>query len=335
LIEIKRDRLEKVLESMKGKRIAIIGDLMLDRYIWGAVTRISPEAPVPVVDMESEQARLGGAANVAKNIQSLGGEPYLIGVIGDDNSGKVVRELLAESGFASDGIVVDQSRPTTVKTRIIAHGQHVVRIDRESRMDISTAIQEQVMNVLRQKITSIDGIIIEDYNKGVIVKELIKQIVDLARSSRKIVSVDPKYHNFFEYHNVTLFKPNRKEAEEALGAKLHTDKDVVAAGKEILKRLKAENLLITKGENGMSLFDSSGNVYHTPSRANGVADVSGAGDTVIATLTLAVAAGATMGEAAALSNFAGGIVCRYVGIVPIDKTELRHAVLAAESTSVS
>jgi rfaE bifunctional protein kinase chain/domain len=333
LIDISGKRAGEILENIKGKRIAIIGDLMLDRYIWGTVTRISPEAPVPVVDMDSEQARLGGAANVAKNIQSLGGEPFLVGVTGDDNSGKILTDLLKESGFSADGVVADASRPTTVKTRIIAHAQHVVRIDRESRMDISTEIQQKIMDILRRKINSIDGIIIEDYNKGVIVKELIGQIIDLARSNKKVISVDPKFHNFFEYKDVTIFKPNRKEAEEALGAKLITEQDVITTGKEILRRLNAGNLLITRGEQGMSLFDSKGNIYHTPSRASSVADVSGAGDTVIATLTLAMTGGATICEAAALANFAGGIVCQSVGIVPIDKDELTNAVAAADTTS--
>jgi rfaE bifunctional protein kinase chain/domain len=331
LIDINEKRVEEILENIRGKRIAIIGDLMLDRYIWGTVTRTSPEAPVPVVDMDSEQARLGGAANVAKNIQSLGGEPILVGVIGDDNSGKILNGLLKDSGFPTDGVVTDPSRPTTVKTRIIAHGQHVVRIDRESRKDISAEIQLRVMTVLRQQMDSIDGIIIEDYNKGVVVKDLIAGIIELARSQKKIIAVDPKYHNFFEYKNVTIFKPNRKEAEEALGTKLNTEEEVIAGGKEIRRRLNAEHLLITRGEHGMSLFDSGGSIYHSPTKARNVADVSGAGDTVIATLTLAMAGGASIREAAALANYAGGIVCGYVGIVPINRNELKNAVLNGDA----
>jgi D-glycero-beta-D-manno-heptose-7-phosphate kinase len=327
LVEIKKKRLEEILGKARGKRIAIVGDLMLDRYIWGTVSRISPEAPVPVIDMDSEQARLGGAANVAKNIQSLGGEPLLIGVTGNDNSGKNLRELLIESKFSTDGIVIDPSRPTTVKTRIIAHNQHVARIDRESRADISPEIQRRIMDILKQKMDSIDAIIIEDYNKGVVVANLISAIIKLARNNKKFIAVDPKFHNFFEYKNVTIFKPNRKEAEEALGTKLKLEEDVIAAGKEILKRLKAEYVLLTRGEMGMSLFGSNGNVYHAPTIAKDVADVSGAGDTVIATLTLALTGGATVPEAATLANYAGGIVCGYIGIVPIDKNELLNAML--------
>ena len=328
MIDINKKRLEEILEGIRGKRIAVLGDLMLDRYIWGSVTRISPEAPVPIVDMESEQARLGGAANVAMNIRSLGGEPFLIGVTGSDNSGKNLRDMIAESGFITDGIVIDPSRPTTVKTRLIANNQHVVRIDRESRADISAEIQEKIFTVLKTYISSLDGIIIEDYNKGVVVNQLIGRIIKFLRIKKKIIAVDPKFHNFFDYKNVTVFKPNRKEAEEALGRKLATVKDIEKAGKQIRKKLNAEYVLLTRGELGMSLFGSGGKIYHTPTKAQNVADVSGAGDTVIATLTLAMAGGANMREAAALANFAGGVVCGYVGIVPINAVKLTDAVLA-------
>ena len=196
---------------------------MLDRYMWGSVSRISPEAPVPVVDMETEQVRLGGASNVAKNIRSLGGEAFLVGVIGADNSGKQLSELLQENDVLPEGIIVDPSRPTTVKTRVIAHNQHVVRIDRESKTNISFTIQNKILEILRHTLPSLDGILIEDYNKGVIAKSLIKSLVDLAIEQDKIITVDPKFHNFFEYKNVTVFKPNRKEVEEVLGVRLKTE----------------------------------------------------------------------------------------------------------------
>jgi rfaE bifunctional protein kinase chain/domain len=312
---------------MEGKRIAVIGDLMLDRYIWGSVSRISPEAPVPVIDMENEQARLGGAANVAKNIKSLGGEPLLVGVIGSDNSGKQLFEIIRESKFSADGLVIDGTRPTTVKTRVIAHAQHVVRIDRELKSDISHTIQEKILDVLRANIGSLDGIILEDYNKGVIVEHLIRQVVQLANEHGKIVTVDPKFNNFFEYKNVTVFKPNRKEAEAAIGARMKNQDDIHATGQLLIKKLHAKNVLLTLGENGMALFESDGSISHVPTWARTVADVSGAGDTVIATVTMALAAGASVREAATFANYAGGIVCGYVGIVPIDKTELRSFIL--------
>jgi rfaE bifunctional protein kinase chain/domain len=324
---IAEKRLTELLSKMNGKRIAVVGDLMLDRYFWGSVSRISPEAPVPVIDLETEQDRLGGAANVAQNIKSLGGEPLLVGVVGADNSGNQLFNLIKESGFSPDGIVIDGSRPSTVKTRVIAHNQHVVRIDRESRNDVSHIIQDKILSVLRRNIDSLDGIILEDYNKGVIVKTLIKQIITLGNECGKTITVDPKFKNFFDYGNVTLFKPNRKEAEEAMGVKLDSPEDIASTGRALLDRLCAKGVLLTLGAQGMSLFESDGSVSNLPTMARTVADVSGAGDTVISTLTMALAAGATLKEAATLANFAGGIVCGYVGIVPIDKKELTEHVL--------
>lgn len=327
LVTISEKRLNDLFAGMFGKRIAIIGDLMLDRYIWGSVSRISPEAPVPVVDMEQEQARLGGAANVAMNIKSLGGEPLLIGVIGNDNSGKQLLEIIGESNFNPNGIVADESRPTTVKTRVIANSQHVVRIDREQKADISYIIQEKLLDVVRRNIDSIDGIIIEDYNKGVVVKSFIRQLISFANKHDKIITVDPKFNNFFEYKNVTVFKPNRKEAEEVLGFRLKTNDDVIKVGKVLLEKLNVKNVLLTLGEHGMSLFEANGEISHVPTKALNVADVSGAGDTVISTLTMTLCGGGTIKEAASLANFAGGTVCGYVGIVPIDTEELKRTVI--------
>lgn len=329
MTEIGPKRLDELFSAMRGKRIAVVGDLMLDRYIWGSVSRISPEAPVPVIDMEKEQARLGGAANVARNIQSLGGKPLLIGAIGSDNSGRQLSELMRENDFSPDGVIVDASRPTTVKTRVIAHNQHVVRIDRETKTDISHLIQERILDVLRHNIHSIDGIILEDYNKGVMVKDLISRLISLANEHRITITVDPKFNNFFEYREVTVFKPNRKEAEEVLGIRIRSDADIDAAGKSLMERLGAKNVLLTLGESGMTLFESDGATSHVETAARRVADVSGAGDTVISTLTLALAGKASIREAAMLANVAGGVVCGYVGIVPIDPAELRGAVLEA------
>lgn len=327
MVTLSEKRLEELFAGMKGKRIAVIGDLMLDRYIWGNVSRISPEAPVPVVDMEQEQVRLGGAANVAMNIKSLGGDPLLIGIIGDDNSGRQLSDLMRENKFSTDGIITDTTRPTTVKTRVIANSQHIVRIDRERKSDISPVIQNKLLDILRKNISTVDGIIIEDYNKGVVVKELIGEIVTLANKQNKIVTVDPKFNNFFEYKNVTVIKPNRKEAEEAMGVRLKTNDDILAAGKNLMEKLQSKNVLLTRGEHGMSLFESNGKISHMPTKALNVADVSGAGDTVISTLTMALASGATIKEAATMANFAGGIVCGYIGIVPIQPNELKEIIL--------
>lgn len=320
-------RLQSLFDAFKGKRIAVVGDLMMDRYFWGSVGRISAEAPVPIVEVESESTRLGGAANVGNNIASLGGIPLMIGVIGNDDSGKALRSLISEQGFPTEGIVVDGSRPTTVKTRVIAHYQHVVRVDREVKDDISEPIQQKILDVLKRHIDSLDAIILEDYNKGVIVKGLIAELINAAKAKSRIVTVDPKFHNFFEYKNVTVFKPNRKETEEALSCRLSDRQSIEQAGRTLVQRLEAENILLTLGEKGMSLFERAGGTTHVPTMAREVADVSGAGDTVISTLTVALAAGASVREASSLANFAGGVVCGEVGIVPIDKKTLYDAVL--------
>lgn len=325
---ITQDRLNTLLASARGKHIAVVGDVMIDHYVWGTVARISPEAPVPVVEVESESTRLGGAANVANNIASLGGRPLLAGVVGDDANGAALRRILDADGTPSAGIITDPSRPTTIKTRVIAHHQHVVRIDSEEKRDIDASVRRALLQALTSA-ERLDGIIIEDYNKGVVVRELIHEVTALARERRIPVTIDPKFNNFFEYRGVTLFKPNKKETEEALGRALRSDDDVLAAGRTLLERLNAENVLLTRSEKGMSLFERNGAVMHIPTRARKVADVSGAGDTVIATLTLMLAAGATVAEAAFLANAAGGVVCGEVGIVPIDAASLTASVLGS------
>lgn len=206
----KNERLKELFDGFRGKKIAVIGDLMIDRYIWGTISRISPEAPVPVLEVESESVRLGGAANVANNVKALGAEPILFGVVGDDDYGTRLRKILGEMGLSSEGIITDAARPTTVKTRVIAHSQHVVRMDRELLKDIGDKTVAQVLKVLHSMKKDLDGILLEDYNKGMLTKDIVKQVVDFARKNRKVVSVDPKRSNFFEYRHVTVFKPNRK-----------------------------------------------------------------------------------------------------------------------------
>ncbi len=334
MVSITKTRLQALYDRFAGKRIAVVGDLMLDRYFWGTVTRISPEAPVPVVEVESESTRLGGAANVANNIAALGGIPLMMGVVGDDASGKVLKGIIEELHFPISGIVIDESRPTTVKTRVIAHNQHVVRIDHEEKSDIDASTQQKLQRVLEREIDNLDGIILEDYNKGVLAKSLIVGVIEMARKKGKIVAVDPKFNNFFEYKGVTIFKPNRKETEEALGTRLYRKESIEKAGRELLQRLQAENVLLTLGERGMALFERSGEVSTIPTAARKVADVSGAGDTVVSTLTMALAAGADIRESATLANVAGGIVCGEVGIVPIDKKVLFEAMtVGADGTA--
>lgn len=322
MVKFDKTRIEYLFEKFNGKNIVIIGDLMLDVYIWGKVGRISPEAPVPVVEVEEESYRLGGAANVGLNIKSLGGNPILVGVIGYDREGNILSDLMKENDFIRDGIILDEERPTTVKTRIIAHSQHVVRVDKEDKKDITEEMENKIITFIENQKSSIDAIIFEDYNKGVLTKSLIHRVVDFARRNNIIVTVDPKFDNFFEYKNVTVFKPNRKETEDALQMKIDSEEKVIEAGKKLKEILQPEYLLITRGDKGMTLFSSDSRIDSIPTRARKVADVSGAGDTVIATLTVALASGAEIREAATIANLAAGLVCEEVGIVPIDKMNL-------------
>lgn len=311
-------KLNKLKKSFLGKKIAIIGDLMLDSYFWGKVSRISPEAPVPIVAIDDEFYRFGGAANVALNIKTLGGFPIPVGVIGDDNDGKLLRNLFKESTITDIGILVDKTRPTTTKSRVIANNQHVVRIDKEKVNSIPPIIEKKIINLLKKEIKNIDAIILEDYNKGVLTSTLIDEVINLANNNNKIVTVDPKFNNFFNYKNVTVFKPNRKETEDALGIRLGTKEDISNAGKILLDKLNAKFILITLGEDGIALFEKNKTEKRIPTKARKVADVSGAGDTVISTLTMALCAGADIYDATYLANFAGGLVCQEVGIVPIN-----------------
>jgi D-glycero-beta-D-manno-heptose-7-phosphate kinase len=331
MVNLTSDRLNQIQNGFAGKRVAVVGDLMLDRYFWGKVSRISPEAPVPVVEIDDESTRLGGAANVANNIASLGGVPMMIGVVGNDAGAESLRMLVSEKGFPTNGVVVDSSRPTTIKTRVIAHGQHVVRIDQEEKVDLNVEAQGRVFAALENQIKFLDGIILEDYNKGVLTKGLIQSIIRLAKDHKKPITVDPKSNNFFEYQGVSVFKPNRKEAEEALGRRIHTFEDMERAARDLLAKLSAENVLLTLGEKGMILLERNGSLSHVETKARHVADVSGAGDTVIATLTMAMVAGASVRESAALANYAGGIVCGEVGIVPIEKEILIQTILKDNS----
>ncbi len=310
------ERVEELLNNSAGREIAVIGDLMLDRYFWGTVSRISPEAPVPVIDIENETFHLGGAANVAQNLKSLGIEPLLCGVVGNDNSGKLLIEIAEQSGLQTKGIIPIASRPTTVKTRIIGNNQHIARLDRETRSEVTSDTINQIVDMLKS-CHNLAGIIMEDYNKGVITKYLIKEISKFTQEQSIPLFVDPKLSFFFDYQNATVFKPNRKEAQEALGFTLKTDADILRAGKELLLRLQAENILLTLGDKGMMLFQKDGTVKSVPTKARHIADVSGAGDTAIATLAAAIAGGASVTEAAALSNIAAGVVCEEPGIVSI------------------
>lgn len=303
--------------------------MMLDGYIWGDVNRISPEAPVPVVEVEKEFFRFGGAANCAYNILTLSGNPLPIGVIGNDSDGEIFASLMFESGINPEGIIKEDGRPTTSKFRVIADGQHVVRLDKESKSNIQKKTADEVLNLIRSKIDKIDAFILQDYNKGVLSKELINEIIAIANNNNKIITVDPKFHNFYEFKNVTVFKPNRKESEDALGMRIKTQEQILNAGNRLKEKLNPKYLLLTLGSEGIALFKDGEPEKTIPTKARNVADVSGAGDTVISTLTIALSAGATIEEATYLANYAAGIVCEEVGIIPIEKEKLFDKVLEA------
>ncbi|MCK7518423.1 MAG: PfkB family carbohydrate kinase [Ignavibacteriales bacterium] len=231
--------MDELKNNFAGKKIAVIGDMMLDCYFWGDVKRISPEAPVPVVEVGDEFYRFGGAANVALNVLKLGGIPFPIGVIGNDNDGKIFTSLINENQMHSDGIFVDDTQPTTAKTRVIAHNQHVVRIDKESKDYLNEEMRKKIFSYLESHSKKIDGIILQDYNKGVLTPELIDKIIHLANKNDILITVDPKFNNFFAYKNVTVFKPNRKEAEDVLGMKIRTPADISAAGETHSRKSKS------------------------------------------------------------------------------------------------
>jgi D-glycero-beta-D-manno-heptose-7-phosphate kinase len=326
MVSLSPERMRELRNKFKKLKIAVVGDMMLDCYFRGDVKRISPEAPVPVVEVGNEFYRFGGAANVALNIHNLGGKPFPIGVIGNDNEGNVFNALIKELEINAAGIFIDESRPTTSKTRVIAHNQHLVRIDRESKEYLSKTFQYKILKYLEGHINSLHAIILQDYNKGVLSPSLIEKIIELANSNKIIVTVDPKFNNFFTYKEVTVFKPNRKEAEDVLGMKIRSDEDISFAGTKILEKIKSRYVLLTLGESGIAVFEKNKSEKRMPTKAREVADVSGAGDTVISTLTMALASGADILEASYLANYAGGIVCGEVGIVPIELNKLFDAI---------
>jgi len=316
----------KLQPKFIGKKVAVVGDMMLDSYFIGNVKRISPEAPVPVIEVDKEIFRFGGAANVAYNLVSLGAKAFPIGLIGSDDNGAILSSLVQEASIDEKGLIIDSSRPTTAKTRVIAESQHVVRIDKESKSKIDKKTEKKIVDCFNELSDELDAVILQDYNKGVLTKSVIKKIIGIARKKNLTVTVDPKFENFFEYKNATVFKPNKKETEDAFGIRIESEKDISEAGKKLLRRLNAEYILLTLGAEGIALFGKDFEEQRIPTKARSVADVSGAGDTVISTLTVALCAGANIKQAAYLANFAGGIVCEEIGIVPIETEKLFKAI---------
>jgi D-glycero-beta-D-manno-heptose-7-phosphate kinase len=314
-----------LFDKFIGLQILVIGDVMLDAYIMGKVNRISPEAPVPIVSLENEDARIGGAGNVALNLLALGAKPIICGVIGEDSSGDKLLNLFEKNGISTDGLVKSMARKTTVKTRVISNKQQLLRIDSESTFPLLESeeikLNDTIQNIINQ---GIDGIIFEDYNKGVLTDSVIQNVIKIAKEKDIPTAVDPKKENFLSYRGVSLFKPNLKELKEGLNLNFdfNSNKDLFEKGIEVLEeKLHNEISFVTLSENGVFIKNQT-EKYYVPAHVRSISDVSGAGDTVIAVATLCLISGASTKQIAEISNLAGGLVCEKSGVVSISKNEL-------------
>lgn len=320
----------EIINRFPKARVLVLGDFILDRFIWGSVSRISPEAPVPVVNVNRESFLLGGSLNVANNIHTLGGIVYPCGIVGRDLEGRLLMRGLRRFGIETGGVVQDKTRPTTIKTRVIAHSQQVVRVDREKIQPLSVSDIRRILQFIQKKIKQADVVIVEDYGKGVVEPSLLKPLLKLAKRLKKPVLVDPKEKHFSLYKGVTAITPNRSEAYGGYNASNGRQPDLEEAGRGLLKQLNLQAVLITLGEEGMALFEKNQPTQRIPTTAREVFDVSGAGDTVIAAFGLSLAAGATLQQAAVLSNLAAGIVVGKLGTATIEPNELKQAIRSRE-----
>ena len=318
--------LDELFRRFARAKVLVVGDLILDQFIWGKVERISPEAPVPVVEVEKESRLLGGAANVAHNIRTLGGQVEICGLLGGDSEGEELWERLKAIGVGIRGIVVDGGRPTTIKTRVIAGGQQVVRFDRERRTPLPVPEEQKIRQHLRELWEGVDCVLISDYGKGVITRGVMEEVLGLKGKRPKKVVVDPKMGNFHLYRNVSIMTPNLREAEAASGMKIMDQTTLKEVGRKILRRFRLEALLITRGEEGMALFVPRKQMVPIPTVAREVYDVTGAGDTVAAVLSLCLASGLDYLEASAIANCAAGVVVGKLGTAVVTPQELRESV---------
>ena len=324
-----RSRFQEIAQRFGSLKLLVVGDLILDEFIWGKVRRISPEAPVPVVEVDRETYYPGGAANVARNLCEFSQEIFLLGLIGTSTHARRLKELLAEEGIRLDCLVEDSDYPTIVKTRIIAQQQQVVRVDRERKVGLTAPQKDLALSRLDGLLQEIDGVIIEDYNKGLLTQELVDEVIARARALGKVVTIDPNPGNNLVWKNVTAIKPNRSEAFATAGIPNSDpveppseDKALLEVGRVLLQRWDAESVLVTLGEHGIMLFGRNSPPFHIPTRAQEVFDVSGAGDTTIALFTLALCAGATPLEAADIANHASGVVVGKLGTATVSPEEL-------------
>jgi rfaE bifunctional protein kinase chain/domain len=324
--------MKQLIERFKGLRVLVLGDVMLDAYLFGKVERISPEAPVPIVAIEKKESRLGGAANVAMNLVALGAKPVLCSVIGDDVEGKKLIDLLNKAGISADGIISSHERITSMKTRVIAQSAHMLRIDDEITDNLTASEEQQLIQTVSRLLDESDVLIFEDYDKGVISPGLIHSVVELAKKKNIPVAVDPKKRNFMSYKGVTLFKPNLKELREGFKREFDPNdkEDFEQSILDLMQEMHLENIFVTMSERGVMICDGKEFEY-IPAHFRKIADVSGAGDTVISVASLCLALNTTNTQLAALSNLAGGLVCEEVGVVPINKQKLLEETELLES----
>jgi rfaE bifunctional protein kinase chain/domain len=315
----------QILERFPHTKVLIIGDVMLDRYWWGGVGRISPEAPVPVVRLNRTTLAAGGAANVAANVAGLEAVPILVGIVGIDSEAESIRRILEDSGVESKYLIGLADRPTTVKTRVIAHSQQVARVDLESDAEIGSDIEDRLGDLLEMLVAEADSVVISDYAKGLLTDRLLAMVINLARAAGKSVLVDPKGKDYRKYAGATLITPNRREAAEACKLSETSSAMVETAGERLVGELDIDSLLITQGEEGMTLFQRDRDPEHFPAAAREVYDVTGAGDTVIATLATAIGAGSDLKTATHIANFAAGIVVEQIGTTAITLSGMRDA----------
>jgi rfaE bifunctional protein kinase chain/domain len=311
--------------AFRGKLVLVLGDVMLDEYIWGDVRRISPEAPVPVVEMSRRTFAAGGASNTATNVAALGGEPHLLGVVGDDYQAVCLRETLAKSGIGCLALCVDQARATTIKTRIIAHSQQVVRLDCEQRMPLPTHVERELLREAESRLPAVDACVISDYAKGVVSESIARQFIRLARQAGKPVVVDPKGTDYVKYRGATVVKPNVSEAETVAKQPITDEASLEEVGRRVLQILGGSALLITRGHQGMSLFREGAASVHIPTLARYVFDVTGAGDTVASVLALGLAANGSLEASMRLANLAASLVVAKVGTATVTLDELLAA----------
>lgn len=320
-----KQKLLKVLENFRNKKILVVGDIMLDKYIWGEVSRISPEAPVQVVHVQKETYAPGGAANVASNAAALDGKVFMSGIAGNDEAKtRLIRELKSK-GIDTEGIFIDNDKPTTQKVRIVGRSQQLLRVDYEKKEHVHKDIEDSLIGFLKKTVKEIDIIVISDYAKGVITPKFCDALLELSRLHSKPVIVDPKPKHLDLYSNVALITPNNAEASEMAGIEDGSDEATIEIGNKLLKYLNT-NVLITRGEKGMSLFEKDGKTVHIPTRAREVYSLIGAGDTVIATLALALASNANFEEAAMLANIAAGIKVGKIGTASVSFEEIKKGI---------